>query len=142
MQASLSMYPNSGHTPFPLAPPRRVVKIVIKWGRHKTRDLKGVSRWACRRYHPLNLCAYGVATISRLLKSIGLFCRISSVWKGSFAKETYNLKEPTNRSHPISMSHVLCRMSGTAHSGQACRRYHRHNLCAYDLEFKDMRQKT
>ena len=44
---------------------------------------------------------YGVATISRLLKLIGLFCRISSLLQGSFAKETYNLKEPTNRSHPI-----------------------------------------
>jgi len=32
---------------------------------------------------------------------IGLFCRISSLFKGSFAKETYNFKEPTNRSHPI-----------------------------------------
>jgi len=38
----------------------------------------------------------GVATSSRLLKIIGLFCRISSLLKGSFAKETYNFKEPTN----------------------------------------------
>jgi len=45
---------------------------------------------------------YGVATMSRLLKIIGLFCRISSVLYGSFAKETYDFKEPTNRSHPIS----------------------------------------
>jgi len=44
---------------------------------------------------------YGVATISRLLKIIGLFCRDLSLLYGSFAKETYNLKEPTNRSHPI-----------------------------------------
>ena len=44
---------------------------------------------------------YGVATISRLLKMIGLFCRISSLLQGSFAKETCNFKEPTNRSHPI-----------------------------------------
>ena len=44
---------------------------------------------------------YGVATISELLKIIGLFCRISSVFWGSFAKETYNFKEPTNGRHPI-----------------------------------------
>ena len=44
---------------------------------------------------------YGVATVSRPLKIIGLFCRISSLVLGSFAKETYNFKEPTNRSHPI-----------------------------------------
>ena len=42
-----------------------------------------------------------MATISRLLKIIGLFCRIWSLLQGSFVKETYNFKEPTNRSHPI-----------------------------------------
>jgi len=45
--------------------------------------------------------SYGVTTISRLLKIIGLFCKISSLLKGSFAKETCSFKEPTNRSHPI-----------------------------------------
>jgi len=45
---------------------------------------------------------YGVATIRRLPKTIGLFCRISSLLQGSFAQEIYNLKEPTNRRHPIS----------------------------------------
>jgi len=44
---------------------------------------------------------YGVATISKLLKVIGLFWRISSLLYGSFAKETYDFKEPTSRSHPI-----------------------------------------
>ena len=44
---------------------------------------------------------YGVATISRLLEIIGLFCRISSLLYSSFAKETYNFEEPTNRSHSI-----------------------------------------
>ena len=43
---------------------------------------------------------YGVATISTLLTIIGLFCRISSVLQGSFAKVTYNFKEPTNGSNP------------------------------------------
>ena len=47
------------------------------------------------------MCYYGVATIRRLLKIIDLFCRISSVSQGSFAKETYNFKESTTRSHPI-----------------------------------------
>ena len=47
------------------------------------------------------ITSHGVATISRLLQSIGLFCRISSLLKGSFTKETYNFKEPTNRSYPI-----------------------------------------
>jgi len=33
---------------------------------------------------------YGVATISRLLKIIGLFCRTSSLLQGSSGKETFN----------------------------------------------------
>jgi len=44
---------------------------------------------------------YGVATVSRIDKIIGLFCRILSLLEGSFAKETYNLIDPTNQSHPI-----------------------------------------
>jgi len=44
---------------------------------------------------------YGVATNSRLLEIVGLFCKISSLLQGSFAKETYNFEEPTDRSHPI-----------------------------------------
>jgi len=47
---------------------------------------------------------YGVATISMLLKIIALFCRISFLLCVSFAKETYNFKEPTNGSHPIVVS--------------------------------------
>ena len=47
------------------------------------------------------IMSYGVATISRLLKIIGLFCRISSLLQGSFAEETYNFKEPIHHSHPI-----------------------------------------
>jgi len=44
---------------------------------------------------------YGVATISRLLKIIGLFCKRTLQKRPIFSKETYNLKEPTNRSQPI-----------------------------------------
>jgi len=47
---------------------------------------------------------YGVDSISRLLKIIGLFSRILSLLSGSFAKETCNFKEPTERSHPIFLS--------------------------------------
>jgi len=44
---------------------------------------------------------YGVATISRLLKIMGLFCKRALLKRYYSAKETYNFKEPTNRSHPI-----------------------------------------
>jgi len=50
------------------------------------------------------LSEYGVASVSRLLKIVGRFCRIPSVLWGSFTKETYNSKEPTNRGHPIERS--------------------------------------
>ena len=54
---------------------------------------------------PRQVEQYGVATINRLLKIIGLFCRIYSLLQGSFAKETYTFKEHTNHSHPIACTH-------------------------------------
>jgi len=48
---------------------------------------------------------YGVATIGRLFKITGVFCK-RALWKRrDSAKETYDFKEPTNRSHPISLSY-------------------------------------
>ena len=47
-----------------------------------------------------NSC-YGVTTISRLLKIIGLLCKRALSKRLYSAKETYDCKEPTNRSHPI-----------------------------------------
>ena len=49
---------------------------------------------------------YEVATISRLLKLTGLFCKRALQKRLYSAKETYNFKEPTNRSHPVRMRHV------------------------------------
>jgi len=45
---------------------------------------------------------YGVATISRMLKNIGLFCKRDLQKRPIFCKETYIFKHPTHRSHPIS----------------------------------------
>jgi len=69
----------------------RTTRSVRGWGRVHT-VLLTTNNW--------NYC-YGVASTSKLLKIIGLICRISSLLQGSFAKETYIFKEPTNRSHPI-----------------------------------------
>jgi len=44
---------------------------------------------------------YGVTTISRLLKIICLFCKRALSKRRYSANETYNFKEPANRSHPI-----------------------------------------
>ena len=54
------------------------------------------------------MVCYGVATISRLLKMIGLFCKRDLSKRRYSAKETYTLKEPTNRSHPISRFDTFC----------------------------------
>jgi len=43
---------------------------------------------------------YGVAPIGRLLEITGLFCKRALQKRLYSAKETYHLKEPTNRSHP------------------------------------------
>jgi len=50
---------------------------------------------------------FKVATISRLLKIVGLFCKRALLKRRYSAKETYNFKEPTNRSPPRLMSHLL-----------------------------------
>ena len=44
---------------------------------------------------------YEVPSVSRLLEIIGLFCKRALSKRPYSAKETYNFKEPTNRSHPI-----------------------------------------
>ena len=44
---------------------------------------------------------YGLATISRLLNIIGLFCKRALLKRLYSAKETCKFKEHTNRSHPI-----------------------------------------
>ena len=50
---------------------------------------------------PAGYTWYGVATISRPLKIKGLFCKRALLKRRYSAKETYDLIEPTNRSHPI-----------------------------------------
>ena len=53
------------------------------------------------RLSPSPYSEYGVATISRLLKIIGLFCKIALQKRLSSAKKTYHFKEPTSRNRPI-----------------------------------------
>jgi len=66
------------------------------------------------RDYPIHFCiyinirthTYGVASISRLLKIIGLLCK-RALWKRLYsAKETYNFTEPTDRSHPICRAYM------------------------------------
>ena len=41
--------------------------------------------------------------MSRMLKSIGLFCKRALQKRPIFCKQTYVFKHPTNRSHPIAI---------------------------------------
>jgi len=50
---------------------------------------------------------YGVASASRIDKSIGLFCKRALQKRQYSAKETYNLIDPTDRRHPIEVC-VVC----------------------------------
>ena len=45
---------------------------------------------------------YRVASINRMLKNIGLFCKRALQKRPIFCKETYVVREPTNRNHLIS----------------------------------------
>ena len=56
-------------------------------------------KWG-ERERRIILC-YGVATISRLLKNIGLFCKRILQQRPIFCQETYIFREPTYHSHPI-----------------------------------------
>jgi len=79
---------------------RREIKVSTRASNGKREERRGVPRGCgTARW-------YGVATSSRLLQIIGLFCRLSSRLKGSFAKEACNLKEPTDRSHPVGLTRV------------------------------------
>ena len=67
-------------------------------------------------------------------KIIGLFCRISSLLYGSFAKETYTLIDPINQSHPICIrrTHLF---SNASSEGSRCA------FAEYPLFYKALLQK-
>ena len=52
-------------------------------------------------YTCIHVCEYGVATMSRRLQIVVLFCKRALSERRYSAKKIYNFKEPTNRSHPI-----------------------------------------
>jgi len=74
-----------------------------------------------------SLCkhAYGVAIMSRLPGIIGLFCKRTLRKRLYSAKETYNLKEPTNRSHPIFQLRYATHCTTLQHTATYCNILHR-----------------
>ena len=61
--------------------------------------IDGTHYWVCTKLWSLHNLT--VIFKQRMLggHAIGLFCTISSLLQGSFAKETYHFKAPTHRSH-------------------------------------------
>jgi len=53
-----------------------------------------------RQQQVCELCCYGVASVSRINKIIGLFCKRALQKRLYSAKEIYNLIDFTNCSHP------------------------------------------
>ena len=68
---------------------------------HYTRPLEGLALEGHIAITHSNESLHGVATISRMLKNIGLFCKRALQKRPVFCKETCIFKHPTNRSHPI-----------------------------------------
>ena len=56
---------------------------------------------------------YGVATVSRIDKIIGLFCKRALKKRQYSAKEIYNCIDPTYRSHPIGLFGVTFLREGS-----------------------------
>ena len=82
-------------------------------GRRRPRKLPRHTYEQFHAAHMKESClTYGVATISRLLKFVSLFCKWALQKRLYSAKETYNFKEPTSRSHPIwkSLQCLFCRI--------------------------------
>ena len=73
------------------------VRVESVWKRVRERE----RHWATKN-------TYGVATISRLLRITGPFCKRTLEKRLYSVKETYNFKEPTIRSHPICIHICAC----------------------------------
>ena len=77
----------------------------------------------------------GVATIRRLLKITGLLSK-RALWKRLYsAKETYNLKEPTNRTHLIMLMTFCSNASNKRLSSSIKKFYFIHLILSRALEF-------
>ena len=59
------------------------------------------------REDPALCMCYGVASVSKIDNIIGFFCKRTLCKRQYSAKETYNLIDPTDRSHPIWVWFVL-----------------------------------
>jgi len=71
-------------------------------------DMTHLHEWHESVMSVIRLIHMCVATISRLLKMTGVFCKKALEKRPYSAKETYHFKELTNRSHPI----CVCRDRG------------------------------
>ena len=72
--------------------------MIVKKCRFSTRRTRNHLKILC---HPVCNWLYGLASVSRIDKIIGLFCKRALQKRHCSAKETYNFVDPTYRSHPI-----------------------------------------
>jgi len=89
--------------------PQRVMSHI--WMRHLTHMQESchTCEWVTSHMSRSNVTymneAYGMATVSRIDKIIGLFCKRALQKRRYSEKETYNSIDPTDRGHPIFPSH-------------------------------------
>jgi len=77
--------------------------------------------------------------MSRMLKNIGLFCKIALQKRPIFCKETYIFKHPTNRCHPISNWPNVPRWGSDNFWGTAPRLKGAIKLTMFKVLFHDLR---
>jgi len=88
--------------------------------------------------HCTVLQCHSAATISRLLRIIGLFCKRALQKRLYSAEENYNFKEPTNRSHLTHCSVLQCHGAATLSLAPYTRYFHiswRVCVCVYTLTY-------
>jgi len=81
-----------------------------KW--NFTIDILHMAFHTCCLTHDIHVWwfTYGVASVSRIDKITGLFCKRALQKRRYSAKETYNFIDPTDRSHPM-WYFALCRLA-------------------------------
>ena len=87
-----------------------ITQLSYKWMSHNSRASSINMPWMFMHvcmHKPYMFTCYGVASVSRIDKFIGLFCKRALWNRRHSSKETYDLIHPTNLNHPIVIAAFL-----------------------------------
>ena len=92
-----------------------------------------IHEWVMSHNQPCHIwmsrVTYGVASISRIDKILGLFCKRARLKRRYSAKETYNFIDPNDRSHPTGR-YVACEWV-MSHMNESCHTWMSHVTCEW-----------